>query len=358
MTIFEKHSAFGLDLSDLSIKTAWLKKTGQQIQLASFGRQEIAPGIIESGEIKKEGDLLEIIKKTIQQAKGEPIKTKYCVVSLPETVSYIRVVQLPRLLKEEEIGEAIKWEIEANIPISVDNIYFDWQLISPLPVSEKHLDVLIGALPKGLVDPYLEVIKKAGLEPIVFEIESIATARALIKEGAKESIMIIDIGAKRTSIMVYSHNTIWLTTSVSVCNTLLVDDITKALGIKKEEALELKNKYGLDKEAEGGKIFQALEPRLLELVEEVKKYLNYFKTLSIEKEIPSDISKVLLCGGGANLKNLPPFLSSKLQIQTEVGNPWVNILGASSTKLPELSFDESLTYTTALGLALRGLENI
>ncbi len=103
--------------------------------------------------------MIEVIKKTVSEAKGEKLKTKNCIVSLPETESYVRVVQLPKMVKEE-IAEAIKWELEANIPVAINDVYFDWQLIG---TDASSMDILIGALPKALVDPYLVVIKKPAL---------------------------------------------------------------------------------------------------------------------------------------------------------------------------------------------------
>src|SRR4030043_1285036 len=196
---FSKSSAFGLDISDLSIKIALLKQTGKHIQLASFGRQDIPENVIESGVIKKEEELISLMKKAVSEAKGQKIKTEFCVVSLPETESYIRVIQLPKI-KQEEIPEAIKWELEANIPVPLDELYFDWQEITRTSSQKNHLNVLIGALPKTLVDPYFNVIKKAGLSPLAFEIESVATARALIKEEVSaESVIITDLGGKKTN---------------------------------------------------------------------------------------------------------------------------------------------------------------
>ena len=350
------HSAFGLDISDLSIKLAWLKKTGRQFRLASFSRQEIPEGAIEEGEIKKEEELIEIIKKTITDVKGEKVKTKYCVVSLPETEAFIRVIQLPKI-NEDEIGEAIKWELESNFPVTLEEVYFDWQVIKN-SFSPESLNILIGALPKKLVDPYLSVIKKAGLRPVVFEIESIATARALIKEDKpEEPLMIIDFGAKRSSFIIFASGAIWLTTSLPIANNLLVADIARMLKIDAAKAKKLKIEFGLNLFEEGGKIFQAMEPRLMELAQEIRKYLEYYQTNLLPK-LPqkAPINKILLCGGGASLEGLSGFLSSELKMEVTVGNPWINIFDPSSApkKLPGLPFSESLSYTTALGLALRG----
>lgn len=356
---FNNSSAFGLDLSDLSIKLAWLKKDNDQIKLASFNRQEIPEGVIESGAIKKEEELIELIKKTIGEAKGEKIKTKNCIVSLPETESYVRVIQLPKI-KKEEIAEAIRWELEANIPVALDDIYFDWQIIGKDLRASDHTDVLIGALPKVLVDPYLSVIKKADFNPLVFEIESAATSRALIKnEFCSDPIMVIDIGAKRSSLVIFYGDAVWLTTSLSISNTFLIEDIAKNLKVNSAKAKSLKIKIGLDPHKEGGKVYQAMVPKLVELVAEIKKYLDYYQTANLSKHSSKpNIERILLCGGGANLKGLAAFLSSHLKTEVEVGNPWVNILNSSANQLPDIPFDESLSYATALGLALRGINDL
>ena len=68
------------------------------------------------------------------------------------------------------------------------------------------------------------------------------------------------------------------------------------------------------------------------------------------------ISKILLCGGGANLKGLPETLSSAVKIPVSVGNPWVNVLPNAIKEVPGLSFKESVSYSTAFGLALRGIK--
>jgi type IV pilus assembly protein PilM len=355
MLFSSKPQSFGLDLSDLSIKIALLKKTGEHIELASFGRQDVPENVIEGGVIKKEADLISLIRKTVEDVKGQKINTKFCIVSLPETDSYIRVVQLPRI-KKEEIPEAIKWELEANIPVPLDELYFDWQEILRPSSKDSHLDILIGALPKTLVDPYLSVIKKADLNPLAFEIESVATARALIKdEISADATMIIDLGAKKTTLVIYADNTVLFTTGLPVSNNELTSDIAKLLRVDKQKAWDLKVNVGLDESQENDKVYRAMEPRLLELVAEINKYIEYYQVSKLG-HAKQNIGKILLCGGGANLKGLPAFLSARLKIGVSIGNPWVNILDPSAEELPQITFDDSLSYATALGLALRGLK--
>ncbi len=353
----QKICGFGIDLSDLSIKIVYLKKKNKKLSLASFGRQEIPEGFIKEGEIKQEQGLIEVIKKSIKEVKGETLKTNYCIVSLPENESFVRVVNLP-LMQPEEVNEAIKWEIEAHIPLSLEEIYYDWQIIATngSQKTKDHLDVLIGVLPKSTVDPYLDVLKKANLLPLAFEIESIATARALIKNSKSEHpLMIIDIGAQRTSLLIFANQTIYFTTSLPISNNSLVESLSSYLNISQEKAKKIKIKVGLDFNHPKSRVFEAFRIPLSGLCEKIKNYLDFFNDhIAPEHNLDAKVEEIILCGGGANLAGLPKFLNSNLNLPVRIGNPWVNI--SEDEKLLEASgfpAQESLSFTTALGLALR-----
>lgn len=348
-------SSFGIDLSDLSIKIVNLKKKGGSFELTSFGRQEINEGLIANGEIKKEEELIKIIKEAIQKVKGEPLETKYCVASLPETVSFVQVIKMP-LMDEKELSEAIKWELEAHIPLPKDEIYYDWQIIDAgEKIQKDHLDVLIGVLPKKTVDPYLNVLKKAGLKPLIFEIEPVATTRALIKNGYSDNpVIIIDLGANRTSLFIFYNQTIYFTTTLPIYNSLLVNTLSQKLNIDRAKALQIKLKVGLNIQHPESRIYQELSIPLLDMSEKIKNYIEFYNEHLISLHgNGNNIAKIIFCGGGAMLNGLTEFLSKELKMPVEVGNPWINICENSTDKIPDFNKNESLSFTTAIGLALR-----
>ena len=386
-----KPESFGLDISDLSLKIIKLKKGRKFFTLSSFGKEEIEPGIIKGGEIKDEKKLAEIIKEAIKKVRGGKLKTNYVVASLPEEKAFLQVIQMPRL-PEEDLKSAVIYEAENYIPTPLEEVYLDYQIVPPIYDHLDHLDILIAALPKKTVDPYLSALKLAGFVPKVLEIESMAIARALIKGGATtQPILLIDLGATRTSFIIFSGQSLRFTTSIPVSSTSFTEIISKNLGVTLAEAERLKIKYGLEEKIkinigdektnikkERGKIFEALIPALIDLVQQIKRYLDYYQTHASHEHLPpttfqknnsnkhkpqkvvgglppdgKGISKIYLCGGGANLKGLCELLSLELKIPVEMGNPWVNILIKEKKEVPELSFEESLKYTTALGLALR-----
>ena len=356
-----KTDAFGLDISDLSLKIAVLKRQGKFFNLASFAEEVIKPGIIKEGEIKDEAALAKIIEEAVKKITGEKLKTKYVIASLPEEKAFLQVIRLPKM-SEEDLKSAVVFEAENYIPMPVDQVYLDYQIVWPLANHLDHLDVLLAALPKTTVDPYLSCLRSSGIKPKALEIESLAIGRALIKNEISPSpVLLIDLGATRTSFIVYSGSSLRFTSSIPVSCQHFTQMISKALDVSLLEAEKLKIKYGLVPDAKTQKdkasIFEILVPALVDLVQQIKKHLDYYQSHIFHEHLISKdkgVSKIILCGGGANLKGFPEFLSSQLEIPVEIGNPWINILPEEKKNKSQLSPEESLRYATALGLALRG----
>ena len=149
--------AFGLDISDLSLKIAQLEKGPKNLRLRSFGRREIEKGIIESGEIKKKEKLVKEIQQTLKQVRGKKIHTKYVIAALPESKAFVQVIQLPRM-KKEELMSAIRLQAETYIPYPIDTVYIDFAVIRPFHNHVDHLDVLVASLPREVVDSYVSVL--------------------------------------------------------------------------------------------------------------------------------------------------------------------------------------------------------
>jgi len=356
-----KPESFGLDISDLSLKIIKLKKKRDNLSLASFGEAKIKSGIIEEGEIKDEEALAKIIGEAILKVKGERLKTKYLVCSLPEKKAFLQVIQMPPMTGEE-LKKAVRFEAENYIPLPIKETYLDFQIVQPLYNHLDHLDVLISAVPQKTIDPYVALLKKAGFIPKVLEIESQAISRALVKnEVSPFPILLIDLGINRTTFIIFSGYSLRFTSSIPVSSQKFTEAISRSLKVDLVEAEKLKIKYGIkaDRKNIGKEISEALIPVLFNLIKQIRAYLRFYQTHVSHEHLLSDgkqVEKIFLCGGGANLKGLDDLLSSELKIPVELGNPWINILPEPLKEVPELPYEKSLSYTTALGLALRGIK--
>ncbi len=362
-----KEKTFGLDFSDLSLKVAELKPKGDYHKLKSWACEEIKPGIIEGGDIQNRKEAVKAIKKVLSKAKERGLKNDKVVASLPEKKAFLQVIRMPKM-KEEELSSAVPFEAENYIPLPIDQVYLDFQLIPSSDKKSKYSDVLIAALPKNTVDPYVDCLKKAGLSPQALEVESQSISRALIRGGScPHPVLIIDFGKSNTSFIIYAGSSLRFTSSVDVSSYEITDKISDALGIDFKTAENLKIEHGLHpeqikvkgKKTSKKKYLSAVKSAMKELQSQVERYSDYYQSHAKKngKSPFQEIKKIILCGRGANLKGLADHLSLSLKMPVELGNPWVNILPDPLKEVPDLSFEESLGYTTALGLALREQKN-
>lgn len=337
-------------MSDSSIKIVRLKKDRKFFRLASWGEFEVEPGIIKDGEIKDEEALSKIIKKAVSKVKGEKLDIANVTASLPESKAFLQIIKMPKM-DFEKLKEAVIFEAENYVPLPIEKCFIDFEIIQSLKSFQDHLNVLIAAFPKELAMSYFSVLSRAGLSPQVFEIESQSISRSIIKnEFSHEPILIIDLGKNNTSFVIFHGYSLLFTSSLSISADLLTRAVCDAAKVDFLEAERLKCKDG---------IAPAMTPVIKDLVFNIKKYLRYYADHCLKEDIFKEgksISKILLCGGGANLKGFPEILSSAVKIPVSIGNPWVNVLPSAIKEVPGLNFKESAGYSTAIGLALRGIK--
>ena len=217
---------FGVDLSDLSVKVMQLERDGKVERIKSYATADIAAGDIEDGKIIDKDRVAANIKDAVAKAGPGKIKSNKVICSLPESKAFLRIISIPKM-EEGEAGEAIKWEMEANIPLPIDQVYFDWQF---LDTDNKHKqNVLTVAVAKDIVDDFVDVLGRAGLEAYGLEVESIASARSLVKEtkNVKKGVgLIVDLGAQRTSFIMIVDNAPYFTSSIPFSSESINDAIT------------------------------------------------------------------------------------------------------------------------------------
>lgn len=334
-------------MSDLWVRVLQLENDGTRDAVRAFSAAPIPVGCIEDGRIIDKQKVAEAIKKAVAQAGPKKINTKKVVCSLPESKVFLRVISVPKMEKEE-IGEAIKWEIEASIPLSVDQVYYDWQLIGE---SSGKLNILTIAVSREIIDGILEVFELAGAEVYVLESESVAMVRSLICETCdkkKEISLIVDLGSKRTNFIVAEDNVPFFTSSISFSSNGVTDTIAKTMGINNEDAEKIKTSEGINYCSEEMCIFNSVKSYLEGLAIEIEKTIDFYQNTNVES---GKVEKIVICGGGANLKGLIPYLTKRMDCRIFMGDPWMNL--DFGDKLPVINKEISLQFASAVGLAMR-----
>lgn len=149
--MFFRKNSFGLDISDASIEALELTHKLGKLKVASYGRIELAEGIVRDGIILQKDKLVKAIQKVLQEAQPHPIKSNNVILSLPESKVLTHIFQFPINLNEEQIAESLPYEAEKIIPYQQKQLYFDFQIIEQ---KDKFKEVFYAGCPQEVIDSF------------------------------------------------------------------------------------------------------------------------------------------------------------------------------------------------------------
>jgi len=335
----------GIDISRHSVKIIRLSNT-RPARLLAHCWQEVPSGTMEKGEVRNESVMRKVILDSLQQCSIPMSVRDTVIASIPETESFLRVIEIPHM-DESEISEAVQWEVAQHIPFGLENVYLDWQMVrnKPRPGSDR-LEVLVGAAEKRVVDPLHKLLASVGLDVGALELESQAIVRALISPELREKrgLLVVDLGASATNVVVHDRGTVRFTASLQKGARELYGPLDAA----EREAIT-----GRPKEvtaAAAAALAQKLQVGMDSLVIEVHGVVEFYTGLDADNQV----NEILLTGGGANLPGLDAaFLRHFDNVHVQRGNPWVNVIALGKKIQSPINIQESVHYATAIGLALR-----
>jgi type IV pilus assembly protein PilM len=131
------------------------------------------------GQIVKPEVVEETLKKILKNFK---VKKGKVLFSIPAQNAVVRLINFT-YMPEEEIREALRWELERYIPFPAEDVYFDFQILETIErQGTKEYRLLLVVTPSEVLNPYLDVVKNIGLEPELVDISSFSAIRSAIKE--------------------------------------------------------------------------------------------------------------------------------------------------------------------------------
>ena len=351
--------AFGLDIGDLSIKLVQLAAPSRLTPHAGITIKEIrtlnlAPGLIVNGEIQQPELVRKKILHLLEGGEGRRrITSPWVVADLPDPKTFLKLIEIDTPASEL-ISDEIVFQAKKHLPFDLEETYLDWQIIDQGgPASSKSL-VLLGAVPKVVADSYTYLLEAADLKPLALEIEALAISRTLItrrKDYTGVGRALLDLGATRSSLIIYDNESVQLSTSLNFSGEIMTTALAQGLGISHDDAEKLKITIGFRQDPSHPKYLSIVAGIIDSLVIEIKKALSFYS-----EHFPSAnaITHITMCGGVAAGLGLDEILTHKLKIASRPVNIWKNLDGVVP---PHMNISESLGLASALGLALRAVEN-
>lgn len=348
----QKQSYLGIDLGLSGVKLVELMNEKGRARLVTYAFVDFPSTAQSATPLTEDIDrTAALIKKMVAKSKAT---SKKAVSALPIASVFSSIISVPAA-NEKELKEAIQWQAKKLIPVPLDEITLDFKTIDSTDGEggKKVTRVLITGAPKPLVNKYVEIFKKAGLELISLETEAFAMIRSLIGKD-RSSIMVIDIGSQRTNISVIERGIPFLNRSIATGGRAITETIAKTLGIPFEQADSMKRDIRtMQSFAPTGDISPILTTLLKPIIDEVKYSFNLYQGQT-EGGQNKRIDKIILTGGSALLPRLPEFLTQLMNVNAYLGDPWARVIYPQDLR-PVLD-EIGSRFTIALGCAMRDIE--
>mgnify|MGYP000079576937 CR=1 FL=1 len=336
----------GLDIGTNYIKAAQIIQENNLNRLLAAGYIATPMNMLASSNPRDEQITANAVNRLVHDMK---ISTMDTSASLPSSKVITRVIEVP-IMSEEELSSSIKWEAEQYIPLPLNRVNIDYEVISTNQETSK-MKVLLVAAPISIIEKYMRVISMAGLNPVALETEILAVGRNITFNNPQLSnILVLTIGATTSEISILHNKVLVYTKSFAIGGNTFTRAIAQELGFELPQAEEYKKNYGLDETKLEGKIAKTIYPLFNSLITEMEKTIVYFKEQYPTEEIKSSI----ICGGEAKLPGLVMAITKYLGLDTQISNPFEK-LNVDSNILSSL-MPEAPIYTVAVGLALKDIE--
>lgn len=271
-------------------------------------------------EKKISSDLLAShLREIVQKMDARP-KSVTLTLALEDVM--LKQIELPQV-PVDDMRMIIKNNSKAYLQQDLPNYSFDCHIFIPnvstkpdatakMPMVPK-LKVLVGGAKQELLDTYRAAVAEAGLamgHVVPGLIGPMNAFEASMPEAyAGETVALVDIGFKHSSICILDRGELVLMRVVNIGGDRLTAGLAESMNISYAEAEGIK--IGMP-----GEVQAALEAQVLPLGRELRASLDFF-----EHQQDRPVSRVYVSGGSSQSELILQILHSEMVVECKAWNP-------------------------------------
>jgi Tfp pilus assembly PilM family ATPase len=306
-----------VDLGSRTTKAVLLERRGETLALCRYAMVD-APIY----ERKLSVDMLSGHLRTVAEALGNQTKLITLAIGLDDAL--VRQVELPQI-PVNEMRMVLKTNSKAFLQQDLPGHVFDCYIFPPRVGNGKPAEAArpTGTIPKlkvlavgarqSVVDDFQTAIKNAGLTPDCIVPGLIGPVNAfelaLPQVFAEESVALVDIGFKHTSICILDRGQLVLSRVVNIGGDKLTAGLAEAMKATYAEAEGAK--VGMSPEARS-----AIETQVTPLGRELRASLDFF-----EHQEDRPVSQVYVSGATARSEMVLQMLHAEMIVECKTWNP-------------------------------------
>lgn len=339
----------GLDLGTHSVKVCELVSTFRNFELVGFGSEPVGASADAQAEL---GEIAAAAQRLIER-RGLANDTIICALP-PSMVSSV-TLEFP-FDKPRQIQATLPFELDEVIPFEVEDVVHDYQVIERR--ENGSCRVLVSFVLEETLRGFLEILEAVGIDPKIVSVGSLAwfNLYETVLGEATDAVAVLDLGHSHSELCIFDNAAPSSIRDIPVGGRHVTAALAEVFKVDAEQAERGKLAEGVIVSGRSETLVQGEAPGRQQLISESCRQAMWPIVREVRRSLAlhsnnagHGVSRVLLTGGGAQLRGLAEWLEEQLEVPVEHLDP----LKGAFNKLAE-SGDRLRPYAgRALALGMR-----
>jgi type IV pilus assembly protein PilM len=298
----QRRKIIGVDIGSSAVKVVY--NAGPRNWKA--GMALLPDGVMTSNQINSTKLLANTVKKAMMAGKMSKGKAALCLAG---SDVIIRHTVLPRM-NAEQLKQNVIDEISSYLAVDPAQYVIDYKVQDVLTEgSAIQYKIMIVAVPKNIIAPYIQALSQAGLK--VISVDVAANSKEKLVNHLAENVgnfAVIDLGMNASIVDTYLNGRFFVSKTSSTSLNTATTALAKALDSDPLKALDLILAMDPDPACK-----QAISDYIDQVLYDVARVTDYFRS----RNQLAQVDKVFICGGGAKIPGVLQIMQEKLNIPVE-----------------------------------------
>jgi len=344
-----RRTTVGLDIGSSLVKIVEIDHGRSTPTLVRVGIVPLPPEAIVDGEVMDRLLVLDAVRECVTQAG---IKSKDIVSAVSGRALIVKKVVMDKM-NQEDAQEAIHWEAEQHVPFDIDDVCLDFQILND-NVGNNQMQVLLVAAKKEAIHAHADLVRDAGLRPVVIDVDAFAVQNcyeANYDTTSGRVVGLLNVGSETSNLNIVQNGAPQFTRDLSVGRSRFVEEVQRDFNVSKDEASRMLSQMPQDG-SERDRLRETVRRTAEELSLGIERSFAFLKGSGDAERLDA----LMVSGGGAQMPLLREFLAERHGVSADVTDP-----------LRQVSYDPELfskqpveevapLLAVGVGLGLRRME--
>lgn len=342
----------GLDIGTSGVRAAEVQfgsggPMSGSAEVVNVGYAPLPEGAVRDGEVAEPSTVATVLRRLWSERR---FSSKDVVLGVGNQRVMVRELDLP-MLPLPQLRTSLPFQVTDMLPVAVDDAVLDYYPTGTLTGQHGPMyHGLLVAATKETVLANTKAVERAGLRPVLVDLNAFALARVQARAGHDQGVVAcIDIGSRVTNIAITANGQPRFVRILPSGGQDVTDAVAGTLDVPKEEAERLKRSVGIGfatpPELDGAR--EAVLGVTSTLVDAVRNTLTYYTSANPGQQV----QQIVLSGGGAFLNGFGQYLSSASRVTVSLSRPAAGMKLAKGVEAM-LRGPEQATIAVPLGLAM------